>query len=197
MLPRCHKWREALRAQGRRSAVRLDLSFQQAAAAADTLGIPSQIAGSHGFRPLLAHPELAVAVSALLSRLMRGVLSARHRELIILRTAWLTRSEYEYAQHVATALDVGLSVADIEAVADPERHEDYSALDLAVLRAAEQLHRSSMIDEDCWAELEKQLAPAALMEVIFAAGFWRMVAGWLNSNQTTLEEAMCRLPADD
>ena len=42
-----------------------------------------------------------------------STLSARERELLILRTAWLRRSEYEYIQHVILGLRAGLTEEEI------------------------------------------------------------------------------------
>ena len=46
------------------------------------------------------------------------MLSPRHREILILRTAWLCRSEYVWAHHVATAKKIGLANDEIGRIAE-------------------------------------------------------------------------------
>ena len=45
-----------------------------------------------------------------------ATLSARTRELLILRVAWRTRSGYEWAQHSRMGADTGLTTLHLDAV---------------------------------------------------------------------------------
>ena len=68
------------------------------------------------FATLVRHPRLFRHWLPFGGALLTGSLPARDRELLILRTAWLCRSEYEWGQHVRLALGVGLSEEEIERV---------------------------------------------------------------------------------
>src|ERR1019366_536729 len=50
-------------------------------------------------------------------KLLNGKLPARDRELLILRTGWNCRAEYEWAQHVRIALRSGITSSEVERVA--------------------------------------------------------------------------------
>src|SRR5215213_525523 len=52
------------------------------------------------FRTLLVHPELVKGVLPFANYILsESTLTPRHRDLLILRTAWLTRSAYLWAKH--------------------------------------------------------------------------------------------------
>ena len=73
------------------------------------------------FRTLATHLPLARAWGTLgAHNLGRGALSVRDRELIILRTCYLNRCEYEWGVHVCIfARAAGLSQEELAATASP------------------------------------------------------------------------------
>ncbi len=65
----------------------------------------------------LKHPTLAKAALPLNAHVAKGItVSTRVRELLILRIAWLQRSEYEYVQHIRQGRLAGLTEEEIERV---------------------------------------------------------------------------------
>ena len=71
------------------------------------------------FTTLGRHPRLFRAWLRYSARLMPfGSLPRRDTELVILRVAWQCRSAYEWHQHVAIALRVGLTPDEVAGVAD-------------------------------------------------------------------------------
>ncbi len=62
------------------------------------------------------HPALAKAFFAFNSHLFHSTLSARDRELVTVRAAWLRRGEYEWAQHVRMAKTAGMSDEEVDAI---------------------------------------------------------------------------------
>lgn len=97
---------------------------------------------------LLKHPGLYEKHVALGTELLgNGALSARQRELAILRTGWLCGAPYEWGEHVAIAKRAGLTTDEIERVSQGSGVTGWSAQDWAVLRAAEELHAASMISD--------------------------------------------------
>ncbi|MBV8063474.1 MAG: carboxymuconolactone decarboxylase family protein [Nevskia sp.] len=121
------------------------------------------------------------------SRLMPGGrLPAREREQLILRTAWLTRSLYEWGQHVDIGLRVGLSDADILRVAQGPEHCADPAERL-LLQACDELVRERQVADQTWAALAQRYDERRLIEIVILVGHYVMVAGFLNSAGLKLE----------
>jgi alkylhydroperoxidase family enzyme len=109
--------------------------------------------------------------------LHKSTLSARHREILILRTGRLCGAEYEWAQHVPFAEHAGLSAEEIRGIADGATAAVWSdAHDRAVIRAADQLHRETMIDHETWAALAKRYDSRQMMDAVFIVGQYRIVS---------------------
>src|SRR5262245_45635631 len=60
------------------------------------------------FATLVRHPGLFRRWLPFGGKLLAGKLPARERELLILRTGWLCRSEYEWGQHVVIGRGAGV-----------------------------------------------------------------------------------------
>ena len=143
------------------------------------LGLSSDL---HLFRTLVRHPGLFRAWSSFGGRLLlRSALAARDRELVILRAAWLCRSDYEWGQHVAIGRDAGLSDDEIQRVAAAPDHESWSDWDRTLLAATDQLIREHCIDDATWAALAGRYDEQQLLEVTLLAGHYAMLAGMLRS----------------
>ena len=65
------------------------------------------------------HPKLAIAYNTFGKHLLlTSSIAVRPRELIVLRTAWLQKCEYEWHYHVGYALSAGLTMDEIAAIRD-------------------------------------------------------------------------------
>ncbi|HME78512.1 MAG TPA: carboxymuconolactone decarboxylase family protein [Mycobacterium sp.] len=74
--------------------------------------------GANILGALAHHPALVKAVFTLNGHLLRATtLTARQRELVIMRVAVLRQSSYEWAQHVFLARDAGLTDLEIAWIA--------------------------------------------------------------------------------
>src|SRR6266566_5379480 len=69
------------------------------------------------FATLVRHPGLFRRWMPFAGKLLAGKLPARDRELLILRTAWRCRSDYEWGQHVLMARSIGITDDEITRVA--------------------------------------------------------------------------------
>lgn len=140
------------------------------------------------FRALLNNPAITLAQSGLAGALMGSkVLDHRIRELVILRTGWRTKSEYEFVQHVAVSRRLGMSDEEILGVRNPAECKTYSEVDRAVIALADELHDHSQVSSKTWAALEKSFSAAELVEIILVAGFWHMMAGFLKTAEIPLD----------
>ncbi len=147
------------------------------------------------FATLVRHPRLFNRWSPFGGVLLRrGELSARHRELLILRTAWLCQADYEWGQHVRIARAAGLSDEEIDRVPiGPD--EGWIPLDSALLRAVDELHRDAWISEETWTTLSAELDERKLIEVCMVVGQYHLVAFTLNSLGVEPEAGADPLPS--
>jgi 4-carboxymuconolactone decarboxylase len=123
-----------------------------------------------------------------------GVLSARERELLILRTGCNCGSSYEWGQHVRIAEAVGMGHEEIVRVAEGSRAGGWSLADAALLDAADELHESARISESTWARLAESHDERGLIEITMLVGHYHLVAYALNSLEVELDEGLERLP---
>jgi 4-carboxymuconolactone decarboxylase len=124
----------------------------------------------------------------------RGVLPARQRELLILRTGYNCSSEYEWGQHVRIAEALGIPREEILRVAVGPGATDWSPADAALLRAADELHAQAKIADDTWALLAESYDDRGLLEIAMLVGHYHMVAFALNSAGVELDAGLEGLP---
>lgn len=147
----------------------------------------------------LAHyPKLALAFLKFGGRMVgAGKLSGRLREVIVLRIAWRTQSEYEWAQHVEIGAKVGLGPDHIEAIkAAGSDSPLWSVLERHAIDATDQLAAKAQIDDSTWAGLAKELDTQQLIELIFVIGNYTTVAWLINSLGIRPEEDVAGLSKD-
>jgi alkylhydroperoxidase family enzyme len=171
------------------------LTVEEAKRRAIEAGINEQFATLNVFRAMLHNPKAAGAVANLLTTLLfRNTLDARLRELVILRTGWRCASEYEFCQHVQVAKRLKMSEEEILGVRNPAACRAYSELDRAVIAMTDELIDGSRVSPATWAILEKALSPGDLVELLLAAGNWRMFAIFLNSAGVPLDAGVASWP---
>jgi alkylhydroperoxidase family enzyme len=132
------------------------------------------------FATLVRHPGLFRRWLPFGGKLLAGKLPARDRELLILRTGWLCRSEYEWGQHVVIARGVGVTdeeIARLKVGADGWS----DPFDATLVRAANELHDKGCITDETWNELAARYNEPQLIEVPMLVGHYHMVAFTLNS----------------
>lgn len=125
--------------------------------------------------------------------LLGGVLPAREREIVILRTGWRCGSEYEFGQHHTIGVSVGLTPQEVERLADAGIGE-WDENDRALVALADELCTDDFVSEDTWRALAKRWSDSELLELLVLAGFYRMVSGMLNSAGVALEPQTPRWP---
>jgi 4-carboxymuconolactone decarboxylase len=140
------------------------------------------------FATLAHHPRLLKRWSAFGGTLLfGGQLPARDREILILRTAWLCKAEYEWGQHVLIGRDAGINDEEIERIPGEEISGAWGPHDQALLRAADELHAQSVISDSTWDALAAEYDYQQLIEVCMVVGQYHMVAFTLNSLGVELE----------
>jgi 4-carboxymuconolactone decarboxylase len=110
-----------------------------------------------------------------------ALLSAQHRELLILRVAWRTRSGYEWSQHSRMGGDAGLTDQQIDAVVEGPGAAVWTPLERALLTAVDEMIDEHGVGDATWAALAAHFEPAVLFELLFLIGGYLCLAGVLNS----------------
>jgi len=123
------------------------------------------------------HPELTKAFLTFNGHvLFASTISARQRELLILRVAARRDAAYEWAQHLVLGADAGLTPDEIERVEQGPDAPGWAPLDQALVRAADELLDDAQIGDATWASLSAELDPQQLIDVVFTVGAYETIA---------------------
>ncbi len=110
-----------------------------------------------------------------------GKLPREETELVILRVAHNTGSDYEWAQHERIARRVGLSAEEVARVREGDLAAGWSPRRMLVLAAADELHADGVLGDDLWARLSDAFSEVELIELCMLIGHYEMLAMTLNS----------------
>jgi alkylhydroperoxidase family enzyme len=131
------------------------------------------------FRPLVG---LGTAI------LGRQKLSAKLRELAILRVAALSPARYEWVQHVPIARAVGATDAQVAALERGDADAAcFDAVERAVLHFTTEVLRDVRASDATFATLARHLSPREIVELILTAGYYMMVARLLETTAVDLD----------
>ena len=115
-----------------------------------------------------------------------GLLPAREREIVILRTGFRSGSEYEFGQHTRIGRDAGLTDDEIARLADAGGGE-WGDDDHALVAMVDELCHHDVVSEPTWQRLAARWSEEQLLELLVLAGYYRLVSGLLNSTGVPLE----------
>jgi 4-carboxymuconolactone decarboxylase len=108
-------------------------------------------------------------------------LPTKMRELLILRTACLMHTEYEWAHHARIAQEIGLAQDDIARVKEGPQATQWNEEQRAILQAADELRAEAFIADPTWSTLLRFYDTAAMLEIIFTVGGYAMTGLAINS----------------
>ena len=117
--------------------------------------------------------------------LAHGLVPARERELVILRTGWRTRCEYEFGQHTVLGRRAGLDDDEIRRVTREDAR--WPPGDALLIRLADEVHETHDVSDALWQELGARWSHAELLELVALAGFYGMVSALLNAARVQRE----------
>jgi alkylhydroperoxidase family enzyme len=150
---------------------------------------PDSPKGLNAMGVLAYHPELTAAYNNLISHaLYFTTITPRQRELLILRVAHVRQSPYEWAQHVYQAGVVGISAEEVQRVRTAPQGDEWSALERALLAAADELVAQARIGDATYAVLSAELDTQQLMDVVFTVGAYEVFAMALRTFDVELDE---------
>jgi 4-carboxymuconolactone decarboxylase len=131
-------------------------------------------------RMLLTHPAALPGVMPFWNYIaFESTLSPHDRAVLMLRTAWNTRSRYLWAKYASAATAL-LTATDLQRLQSATAPAD-SGFDATLLRAADDLHRRSFVDDETWMALDAQYDTEQLMDAVFTVAETTMLAGLVES----------------
>ena len=134
------------------------------------------------FGTLLHHPGLFRRWLPFANHILgKSTLSVRDREVLILRTAWVVRSEYEWGQHIVIARDAGMSEEEIAMARNGPDAPGLGERDRLLLAATDELLDDTFVSDATWAGLSEHYDTRQLMDIVFTVGQYNMLAMGLNS----------------
>ena len=153
---------------------------------------------TNALRVYLRHPVLAENILPFERYIStESTLPPRHRALLILRTAWLSRSEYVWAQHAASARAAGVTSAELTRIARGPDAPGWAPFEAVLLRAANELYVDSFVGDRTWTALTATYDTRQAMDAVFTVAEFTMIAGTVNSLGVQVDENFPdRLPAD-
>ena len=147
------------------------------------------------FRVCVRTPELCRAWIPASRYFATSPLTLRDRELIILRTCWLTKNEYTWGNHIPAAKRAGLSDDDIRRIAKGPDAQ-WNTEDATLLRSVDELHANQVITDRTWSALARRYDHRELTDLIFIVGQYTFVAMWARSAGFPMEAGAARFPAE-
>ena len=141
---------------------------------------------------IMAHAETNFRPLIMLgtSILTEQQLSARLRELAILRVARLSRAEYEWVQHVPIAQMTGVSDEQIAALErDDATAACFDPVDRVVLQATDEIVRDGGPSDATFAALSAHFSHREIVELVIAVGFYMVMARLMISTRIDVEKA--------
>lgn len=126
---------------------------------------------------VLAHSPLILRAYAGLARGLRYEAQTPRalRELMILRTAQLTSSQYEWAHHRAMAQANGVPAEQVAELEQWRTSERFDERERAALRCVEEIHDVAL-SEEAFAALEGAVGAGATVELVLLSSFYEAVA---------------------
>jgi alkylhydroperoxidase family enzyme len=141
------------------------------------------------FTTLGQHPRLFRAWLGYSARLMPfGSLPRRDAELVILRVAWQCRSAYEWNQHVALALRVGLTQAEVAGAADGPSASVFTARQRSLLAASDELLAGRALSDATWSAVQAALSDRQAIELCLLVGNYQGLASAVGGLGIQIEE---------
>ena len=125
-----------------------------------------------------------------------ATIPTRDRELLILRTAWLSRGDYIWGRHDVIGQEAGLTAEEIHRVTAGPEAPGWGDFDRVLLRAADELHAGRFVSHPTWATLAERYTEEQLVEVVLIVGNYTQLAMFQNSLGAQLPPGFDGLPAE-
>ena len=111
------------------------------------------------------------------------------RELVILRVAKLTNSEYEWAQHTSLALEMGISQGQLDKIGDWRNSSAFNDEERAILQYTDEMSQNVSVADQTFSTLKKFFDEQTIVELTLTAGYYAMIARILVPLQVEVDES--------
>jgi alkylhydroperoxidase family enzyme len=150
-------------------------------------GIPEDGVIPEVLRTMLVHPGLFTVQMDMGKQLAgAGAISARDREIAVLRNAWLMGAPYEWGEHVDIGKRYGMSAEEVARTIEGSTAAGWTEHEAAICRGVEELRGDSMISDETWATLAKTWNDEQMMEFPILVGQYTSTAYLQNSVRVNL-----------
>ena len=140
------------------------------------------------YRALGNHPALVAAWTEFADSIRHESRTPRVlRELMILRSGQLQRSEYEWAQHLKMARKAGVREAQIAALANWRDSKEFDARERAALLLTEAVTAGAVSDA-VYTEVSKFFDHSEYVELCITGAFYCMVGRMLDAMRVELDD---------
>jgi len=143
------------------------------------------------------HPALTKAFLPFNNHLFASTLTARDREMVTVRTGWLRRGEYEWAQHVRMARNAGMSDEEVDAIMAGPDSPVWGPRDAALLRSVDEIAADHYVSDQTWKRLAEDFDRQQLMDLVFTIGSYDLLAMAFNTFGLELDPGLTGFPPQD
>ena len=149
------------------------------------------------YRVVAHSPKVMLNIIRLGSSIIgKTALPPRLREIVILRVANLTGSEYEWAQHVPLAQAEGIAKEELEAISDWRSSSAFNQKERAVLQFTDEVTRNIEVTAQTFNELKKLFNDQTIVELTVTAGYYAMLARVLVPLKVEIDEVLAGSESD-
>jgi alkylhydroperoxidase family enzyme len=153
--------------------------------------VPESMRTLNVLRTIAHHPPLLRPWLEFGAYLLRSsTLEPRLRELVVLRTGWQCRSPYEWGQHVVIGRMVGVLDADLQRLTQGPEAAGWTKAEAAALRATDELIARHSLSDATWAGLTEHFSTQQILDLIFLAGQYQLVASALNALRVERDDGL-------
>lgn len=131
------------------------------------------------FRTLAHNPRMLQGSNQMGASLLGGGLPPELREIVICRVAWRAHCLYEFTAHSAVASRL-LSPEWVPRLTE-ESTTGFEGREAHLIAMVDELFAHDRVTDDTWRTLQGEWSQGELVEWLLLAGFYRMLAGFLNS----------------
>ena len=145
--------------------------------------------GLNALGVLARYPELSRAYNVFSGQIMYGsTLSARHRELVVLRVATVRDSEYEWLQHVAAPVTTASTRTRWRASPPDRTRPGGPTSSVRSCGPSTSSWRDALIGDETWSSLAGELEERELMDLVFTVGAYDVLAMALKTFGVPLDD---------
>jgi 4-carboxymuconolactone decarboxylase len=134
------------------------------------------------------HPSLSRAIFEF-SRKVQGSaeIPPRLREIIIMRVAWLHKTDYVWGQHNQIMRGLGMGDEHVQAVKAGADAPVWSADERSVLRVVDELAQTREVTDGAWKALSDHFSSKQILDILAVVGQYSMLALVFNAIGLQLE----------